>query len=192
LHLIESTGIHSMEMISELLKNGLADDNEALVTEMVDVKALLYDSVELLQFKAAEKQQQLIFDGTGQPVMCRISQEQIWRVFNNLIVNAIKFSYEQTQIKIDIVQEQHKIIVSVADSGVGIPDKNKEAIFEMFTHAKRVGTNGEQPFGLGLSISKRIVEKHRGKIWFTSKQGIGTTFYIELPCDKHIDTLAFQ
>lgn len=189
LQLIQSTGIHSMEMISELLKNGLADENEVLATEIVDVKALLYDSVELLQFKAAEKQQQLIFDGTEQPVMCRISQEKIWRVFNNLIVNAIKFSYEETQIKVAIVQEPHKIIVSIADSGIGIPDKNKDAIFEMFTPAKRVGTSGEQPFGLGLSISKRIIEKHRGKIWFTSKQGTGTTFYIELPCDKHIDTL---
>ena len=182
LHLIESTGIHSMEMISELLKTGLADENEPLVTQMVNIKTLLYDSVELLQFKAAEKKQQLIFDGTDQPLMCRINQEKIWRVFNNLIVNAIKFSYEGTQIKISIKQEQHKITVSVADSGIGIPDKNKEAVFEMFTPAKMAGTKGEQPFGLGLSISKRIVEKHRGRIWFDSQQGKGTTFYIEIPC----------
>ncbi|GGI50156.1 hypothetical protein GCM10011425_13680 [Mucilaginibacter galii] len=187
LQLIESTGIHSMEMISELLKTGLADENELLVTEMVDVKNLLYDSVELLQFKAGEKQQLLIFDGPVQPVMCRVSQEKIWRVFNNLIVNAIKFSYEGTQIKVGILQEQHKIIVSVADSGIGIPDKNKDAIFEMFSPAKKVGTKGEQPFGLGLSISKRIIEKHRGKIWFDSTPEIGTTFYVEIPCNEHID-----
>jgi len=183
LHLIESTGIHSMEMISELLKTGLADEHEPLVTEIVDVKALLYDSVELLQFKAAEKQQKLILDSMEQPVMCRINQEKIWRVFNNLIVNAIKFSYEETQIIVSILKEQHKITVSVADSGIGIPDMNKEAVFEMFTPAKKVGTKGEQPFGLGLSISKRIIEKHGGKIWFNSKQGVGTTFYVEIPCD---------
>ena len=183
LQLIESTGIHSMEMISELLKTGLADENEPLVTELVDVKTLLYDSVELLQFKAAEKQQKLIFDGSEQPVICRISQEKIWRVFNNLIVNAIKFSYEGTQIKVGIAQEQHKIVISVADSGIGIPDKNKESVFEMFTPAKKVGTKGEQPFGLGLSISKRIIEKHHGKIWFESMPGMGTTFYVEIPCD---------
>lgn len=192
LHLIESTGIHSMEMIGELLKTGLADENEPLVTEMVDVKNLLYDSVELLQFKAAEKQQQIIFDGTDQPLMCRINQEKIWRVFNNLIVNAIKFSHEDTQIKVGILQEQNRILVSVADSGIGIPDKNNEAIFEMFTPAKKVGTKGEQPFGLGLSISKRIIEMHRGKIWFISKEGAGTTFYIEIPCDGHTDTLVTQ
>ena len=192
LHLIESTGIHSMEMISELLKTGLADENEPLVTELLDVKALLYDSVELLQFKASEKQQQLVFDGTERPVMCRINQEKIWRVFNNLIVNAIKFSYEGTQIKIAILQEQHKITVSVADSGIGIPDKNKDAIFEMFTPAKKVGTKGEQPFGLGLSISKRIIEKHHGKIWFDSMPGTGTTFYVEIPCDEHIDNSVSQ
>lgn len=192
LSLIESTGIHSMEMISELLKTGLADENEPLVTEMVNVETLLYDSVELLQFKAAEKHQQLIFDGTKQPMMCRVSQEKIWRVFNNLIVNAIKFSHEGTQIKVSIMQEKHKIVISVADSGIGIPDKNKESIFEMFTPAKKVGTKGEQPFGLGLSISKRIIEKHNGKIWFNSMPGIGTTFYVEIPCDEQIDTLAFS
>jgi len=159
---------------------------------LLDVKALLYDSVELLQFKASEKQQQLVFDGTERPVMCRINQEKIWRVFNNLIVNAIKFSYEGTQIKIAILQEQHKITVSVADSGIGIPDKNKDAIFEMFTHAKKVGTKGEQPFGLGLSISKRIIEKHHGKIWFDSMPGTGTTFYVEIPCDEHIDNSVSQ
>lgn len=192
LHLIESTGIHSMEMISELLKTGLANENEPLVTELVDVRTLLYDSVELLQFKATEKNQQLIFNGTEQPVMCRISQEKIWRVFNNLIVNAIKFSYEGTQIKVGILQEHHKIVVSVADSGIGIPDKNKESIFEMFTPAKKLGTKGEQPFGLGLSISKKIIEKHRGKIWFDSMPGAGTTFYVEIPNDEHLDTSAIS
>jgi signal transduction histidine kinase len=50
----------------------------------------------------------------------------------------------------------------------------------MFTPNKRVGTGGEQPFGLGLSISKKIIEKHGGKIWFENREGGGTIFYIQL------------
>lgn len=183
LQLIESTGIHSMEMIGELLKTGLADETEPIVTGLVDLKALLYESVELLRFKAMEKNQQIIFENIDdQPITARVSHEKIWRVFNNLIVNAIKFSYEGSEVKVNIIQERQEIIISIADSGIGISDKDKALIFEMFTPSKKLGTQGEQSFGLGLSISKRIIEKHNGKIWFNSKEGVGTTFYIKLPC----------
>nr|WP_197486733.1 ATP-binding protein [Mucilaginibacter sp. L294] len=182
LGLIESTGINSIEMINELLKSGLADENEALVMQPVDVKALLHDSVKLLQFKANEKDQQIIFENNGQPIIAHVSQEKIWRVFNNLIVNAIKFSYKGSKIEIDIAltTDKKKIKIAVTDHGIGIPDKDKGHIFDMFTTAKKPGTNGEEPFGLGLSITKKIVDQHHGKIWFTSQPG-DTTFYVTLP-----------
>ncbi len=60
----------------------------------------------------------------------------------------------------------------------------------MFTDAKRPGTLGEKSFGLGLSISKQIIEKHTGKIWFESEAGKGTTFYINLPKSVKTETLS--
>ncbi len=181
LKLIESTGLHSMEMINELLKWGLSNDDEQMQTELVNLWALLSDSVELLRFKANEKDQQIIFEFAEEQVMAEINHEKMWRVFNNLIVNAIKFSHNSSVINVSIKPQNGNILVAVADSGVGIPDKDKETVFEMFTSAKKAGTNGEQPFGLGLSISKKIVEMHKGKIWFESQAGKGTMFYIELP-----------
>jgi signal transduction histidine kinase len=182
LGLIQSTGVNSIEMINELLKSGLADENEALVLQPVDIKALLYDSVKLLQFKASEKNQQIVFENDEQPIIANVSQEKIWRVFNNLIVNAIKFSYNGGQIRVDIAlsPDKKKIKVAVTDHGVGIPDKDKGHIFDMFTTAKKTGTNGEEPFGLGLSITKKIVDQHQGEIWFTSLPG-ETTFYVTMP-----------
>jgi signal transduction histidine kinase len=181
LRLIETTGLHSMEMINELLKSGLADENEKLVKQKLDLKALVYDSVELLQFKAREKQQQITFEHDNAPIMAEVNHEKIWRVINNLIVNAIKFSYEGSIIKVNIITNTNKVIISVADNGIGIADAQKDAVFEMFTSAKKNGTDGEQPFGLGLYISKRIIEMHNGKIWFEKNAGTGTIFYIELP-----------
>ncbi|MBC7399418.1 MAG: HAMP domain-containing histidine kinase [Mucilaginibacter sp.] len=169
-------------MINELLKSGLADENETLTKQQLNIKELLRDSVELLQFKANEKKQQIMFESTDAPILTNINHEKIWRVFNNLIVNAIKFSYEGGLIYVSIKTiDSSKILIEIADNGMGIPDKDKDAIFEMFTPAKRVGTDGEQPFGLGLSISKRIIENHNGRLWFESSPGFGTTFYIELP-----------
>jgi signal transduction histidine kinase len=185
LQLIKSTGIHSMEMISELLKSGLSDEFEPISTGLVDLKALLYESVELLRFKAMEKNQKIIFEGSEGRITAQVSHEKIWRVFNNLIVNAIKFSHNNSQIKASIIQVGRKITITIADSGIGIPDKDKNAVFEMFTPIKKPGTQGEQSFGLGLSISKRIIGKHNGKIWFSSQEGVGTTFYIELPYSDH-------
>jgi signal transduction histidine kinase len=184
LKLIETTGTHSMEMINELLKSGLADETEQIAKQKLDIKSLLFDSVELLQFKAKEKNQQLVFESDNTPIIANINHEKIWRVFNNIIVNAIKFSYQSGIINIAIHHNQSKVFISVADNGIGVPDTDKHHIFEMFTPAKKAGTNGEQPFGLGLSISKKIIEKHNGKIWFESSAGIGTTFYIELPASN--------
>jgi len=73
--------------------------------------------------------------------------------------------------------------ISVKDHGIGIPPEMKDKIFDMFTEAKRSGTAGEQSFGLGLAISKQIVEAHGGRIWFESRQGKGTTFFIDLPIE---------
>jgi len=180
LRLIETTGNNSMVMIDELLTSGLADANEPLVKQQTDITALLYDSVELLRFKAGEKQQELLFEHDHTPIIADINTEKIWRVFNNIIVNAIKFSPVGGTIVVDIKLDE-SIIISVADNGIGIPFDQKNNIYEMFTTAKRVGTDGEKPFGLGLSISKKIIEMHNGRIWFENRQDSGTIFYIELP-----------
>ncbi|GAA3971512.1 sensor histidine kinase [Mucilaginibacter dorajii] len=180
LKLIESTGNNTMDMINELLKSGLDDENEPMATEKVNLKKLLFDSVELLRFKAKAKNQEIIFEADDTPVIAQVNSEKMWRVFNNVIVNAIKFSFEGGVIKVGMTQQGKSILIHVTDNGIGIPQKNGNGIFEMFTPNKRQGTAGEQPFGLGLSITKRIMEKHGGKIWFVSEPDKGTVFYMEL------------
>ncbi|MBD1392155.1 tetratricopeptide repeat-containing sensor histidine kinase [Mucilaginibacter glaciei] len=185
LQLIESTGNNSIDMINELLKSGLANEEDDLVMEPLDVNLLLHDSVKLLQFKANDKHQQIVFEPNPSPIIITASHEKIWRIFNNLIVNAIKFSYPGSKIEVGIAltEDDRYVQISVIDNGVGIPDKDKDAIYDVFTTAKKNGTNGEEPFGLGLSITRKIVEQHRGKLWFTSGDG-ETVFYVELPYVK--------
>lgn len=183
LKLVESTGNHSMEMINELLRSGLAGENEVIEMGKFDLANLLYSTVELLQFKAKEKKQTLQFTGSHQPIIATANHEKIWRVLNNIIVNAIKFTNPGGNINVSINKQGNRCVITVTDDGVGIPDKDKPYVFDMFTTAKKTGTGDEKPFGLGLSISKRIIEKHNGKIWFESVEQQGTTFYIELPVD---------
>jgi len=181
LKLVQTTGKHATEMISELLKTGLSDENEPIQKEALDVQSAVKDCVELLRFRAAEKQQQIILKGNQSPKIAAVNHQKFLRALNNIIVNAIKFSHTGSSIEIEVKQQEDCIQITVEDQGVGIPDADREHVFQMFSPAKKEGTNGEKPFGLGLSITKKIIEKHGGAIWFESVPETGTTFYIQLP-----------
>ncbi len=180
LKLIGSSGENAIEMINQLLNFGLAVENEILTKEQINLQHLLKQCCDLLQYKADEKHQKIIFISGG-PVQVSLSKEKIWRVFNNLIVNAIKFSPESAEIKVILKTFAKNVQVEIIDQGIGVPESDKDTIFEMFTAAKRTGTAGEQPFGIGLSVSKQIVDSHGGKIWLQQNPVGGTIFYVELP-----------
>jgi len=140
---------------------------------------MLYYCVELLHFKADAKMQKITLQAAH--VTLSVNREKMWRVVSNLVANAIKFSPSGAGILVQMTETSQQVIIAVEDHGIGIPIEMKDKIFDMFTEAQRPGTAGEQPFGLGLAISKQIVEAHGGKLWFNSKPGNGTTFYVELP-----------
>ena len=98
-----------------------------------------------------------------------------------MISNAIKFSPSGASIVVSIFEDDDQVVISVEDNGIGIPEKLRAQVFNMFTTAQRPGTAGEKSFGLGLSICQQIIENHHGKIWFESKVNTGTTFHISLP-----------
>ncbi len=180
IELIRATSLNSLELINELLEV-TNDGVKPTKRDFIEINSLLSHSVELLRFKAAEKQQKIELILLDEPLELFISREKIWRVMSNLISNSIKFSADKKMIYVKITDCGKDIEISVKDNGIGIPDKVKEKVFNMFTEAKRPGTAGEKSFGLGLSISRQIVEDHDGRIWFESDGTNGTTFYVILP-----------
>ena len=180
LNLIKETTNNSLELIGEILEATGSTPNKAIKKEPVDINTLVSHSIELLRFKAAEKKQKIHLETLNHPQELVLSREKMWRVLSNLISNAIKFSPEGADIDVRINQNHEGTIISVTDYGIGIPNELKDLIFNMFTPAKRTGTIGEPSYGLGLSISKQIIEKHDGKIWFESTPNKGSVFYILL------------
>ncbi|MRG44013.1 tetratricopeptide repeat protein [Chitinophaga sp. SYP-B3965] len=175
--LIQTSGQNSLDMVSDLLQ--VNTHAEQLKKEPVDLQQLLHYCVDLLQHKATVKKQHIHLH--AMPGLIMVSREKMWRVISNLIANAIKFSPIGTEINIRLEMQLHQTLIAVEDRGIGIPDNLKDKIFDMFSEAKRRGTAGEQPFGLGLAISKQIVEAHGGSIGFESREGGGTTFFVRLP-----------
>lgn len=180
LKLVSDTSSNSLELINEILE-ATNVSSSGIDREPVEINSLVNNSVEILSFKAAEKDQHIITELLEHPQKLIISQEKIWRVISNLISNAIKFSPNNADIRVKVMNGSDEVKISVSDSGIGIPDNIKNEVFNIFTNAKRPGTAGEKSFGLGLSICQQIMENHNGKIWFESIVGKGTTFYISLP-----------
>lgn len=180
LNLIKEACNNSLKLSKDILEAAVELDKSNISKEVVDINLLVARSVELLNFKAIEKKQHITVNA-DEKITAVVYKDKIWRVLNNLISNAIKFSHNDSDIKIHLYTREEKVHISVADNGVGIPDKNKPFVFDMFTEAKSPGTSGEVPHGLGLSISLQIAKAHDGNIWFESKEGKGSVFHLEFP-----------
>jgi len=104
-------------------------------------------------------------------------------VIQNLLTNAVKFSNAGDIITISNHISNGSSVISVSDTGVGISEENIEKLFKSNSFTT-TGTKNEKGTGLGLSICKELVELNKGKIWVESTQGVGSTFYVQLPKSK--------
>lgn len=112
--------------------------------------------------------------------------EKLKLAFQNLIDNALKYTLAKGKVIIGVDCNNKEVVVSVKDSGVGIPKEQQKRIFSKFfrgTNVIKMETDGS---GLGLFITKNIIESHNGRIWFESKAGKGATFYFAIPIEKPI------
>jgi two-component system sensor histidine kinase VicK len=114
-------------------------------------------------------------------IYVEIDEDKFLQVINNLISNALKFTPKGGSIDINLEEKDKSVLISVSDTGIGIPKDFHDTLFEKFTSARRRGLKGEVSTGLGMSIIKTIVEWHGGSIWFKSEENVGTTFFIEIP-----------
>ena len=107
---------------------------------------------------------------------------RIEQVINNLLSNAIKYSQPGTNITVHLRHENNEVIISVADQGPGIPEKEQHKLFHAFGKTSVQPTSkNERSTGLGLLIVKKIMEAHEGRIWLLSEPGKGTEFFFSLP-----------
>lgn len=132
------------------------------------------------------------FDNKGIDVKIDILDEQyikadynmINTVFRNLIHNALKFTYEDGEVRISSKSTDDYIEISISDNGVGIAPEYLKDIFSIENQYKSAGTRGEKSTGLGLAICKEFIEKNNGDISVNSEVGSGTTFHIKIPRSK--------
>jgi signal transduction histidine kinase/HAMP domain-containing protein len=149
-----------------------------------DLTELLHRSVENFGPLARSKKIDLSYQGDILPVV-QVDGRRVDQVLNNLISNALKFTGEGGSIQLRVRHDDRNgIIVRVRDTGVGISPDEIGNLFQKYRQSSSGKTSEHQGTGLGLVISKMIVEAHGGRIWAESKEGKGTTFTFTLPADR--------
>jgi PAS domain S-box-containing protein len=110
-----------------------------------------------------------------------VDSHHLQRALAHLIDNAIKFNHEGGEVKVKVEREGDAMLITVNDTGIGIPEDKLEEIFEPLTQLDSGSTRRYGGTGTGLAVVKRIIEAHGGKIWVKSELGKGSTFYVHLP-----------
>lgn len=167
-------------LVSDLLiLSRMQNPDYALDMEVLNVIAVAQDAIRSIRILMREKNLsgQVTYDDACSFI--RGDYDRIRQLFTILLENAVKYSYENTEIRLHISREDQKVVALVQDHGVVIPEDEWENVFEKFyrasSHGKRDGS------GLGLVVAKNIVERHQGEISVQSTEKDGTSFLIKFP-----------
>ncbi len=188
---------HLGRLFQDLLDVSKADDHRLSNNpKVVDVVAFMEEIVDGLRPKATEKGLRVLFkpnpdnqeDGGGRrlnPVYyANVDNDHLREVSSNLVENAIKYT-PKGEVVVDINGDEDHIVISIADSGIGIPKEDQGHLFQKFYRVDNSDTREIGGTGLGLYLSRKLVEAMGGRIWLESEYKQGSTFYVEVPRISH-------
>ena len=190
LRLIQKNGQHLLHLINDVLDMAKIEAGRMnLNPEKFRVFEILEEVTSITSTLASEKNLSLFIDATSdEEAEVYADRTRIRQVMINLVNNSIKFT-EKGKIAVKVTpMEGGSVIITVKDTGIGIPPEKLESVFQEFTQVDTSTTRKVGGTGLGLPISRRLVEMHGGRLWAesTGVNGEGSTFFVELPVEARI------
>lgn len=149
-----------------------------LIKESIDLPAFVEQVIDRVALTVSKHQIRLL---KAEPVVIQGDRERLEQVLVNLCDNAVRYSPAGGNVDLEVTLQDHEVMVSVRDFGIGIPKENQSHIFERFYRAHTGTPYDYGGMGVGLFISGEIVSRHGGRMWFESEEGKGSTFYFSLP-----------
>ena len=175
--------IHIINEVTAAAK--LEEEAQSPHVSKINIVSLLGAVIDNLYLELKQKNIHLSFaNEASEDVNVLVDAGEIGLVFSSLIDNAVRYTHDGGKIKICVRKSGSSTIIEVGDSGIGIPAADQKKIFSKFFRATNAVAAEPHGTGLGLYIIQSILERHQGRIWFDSKEGKGTTFYVELPLAK--------
>lgn len=182
LHTIISASNRMNELISTLLNiTRIESGSIAITPKYVNLNKLVEEVHKELLHTATDKLITMTLETPKAPLQVRTDNLIAKEVISNLVTNAIKYTPEHGTITIKVLNRAHDVCVKVIDTGFGIPTYSQDQIFTKFFRAHNVVKRETSGTGLGLYLVKGLVDVLGGKVWFTSKEDEGSTFYFSLP-----------
>jgi len=170
-------------LVEDLLDASRAEAGRlALNLEPVDLSALIRRVVD--DMAALTPDHRFKVDTPPEVPPVQADPQRLEQVLRNLLGNAIKFSPANTLISVALRAQPSRLVVSVTDQGQGISREDLQTLFIPFHRVRQAGGREVKGVGLGLFISRSIVEAHGGEIWVESELGKGSTFYFSLPLEQ--------
>jgi signal transduction histidine kinase len=172
------------QLITDLLDLARLESEERVeYPDLVDVRGVLMSVLARMRRVAREKHITLQWKRFGRAAeyTVRGDETQLISMFTNLVENAVKYTPPGGKVEVTGGSEGNEIVVSVSDTGIGIPEGNLARIFERFYRVDKARSKATGGTGLGLSIVKHVAENHGGRVTVESVLGEGTTFTVYLP-----------
>ena len=178
---IHAEAFRVSRIIDDLLDLSRIESEEAPPREPIYVNLVMAEAVERVRSAAEQRHITIELDEPDPPIHVVGDRRQLVSAIHSLLENAVTFSYEDSSVQVSGCQADGEIRLSVADTGVGIPTRDLERIFERFyrvDHGRSRSTGGT---GLGLSIVRHVASNHQGRVEVDSREGEGSTFTLVLP-----------
>jgi signal transduction histidine kinase len=181
--------VESVEKITSLVNDfvylsRLDQSKKELILKKTDMKKVVDEILKELEIFASSKNIKFELVDDTENIFSKTDQKKIRIIISNVIENALKYSYENSKIKIKLYNSKNSLLIKTKDTGCGIDVISRPYIFDKFyraTDAKKLSADGT---GVGLYISKILLKELGGEIWFESNKGKGSAFYISLPLFK--------
>lgn len=174
---------HMQHLVDDLLDTAVLEHGQVeLHAQPVDAARVAESVVRVYKDRAAAKRQQLEFhtrDDTSYVV--EADETRLTEALDNLVSNAVKFTPLEKRICVSVSRRNGTVRIAVHDEGPGLTAEDRRNLFARFQRLSAKPTGNEPSTGLGLSITKRLVEMHGGRIWAESEPGQGSTFIVEMP-----------